>query len=320
MSHRVMGPVRRLAHQSATSTVMETVRNPYTEVRTMAENKLFVGQVEVLALTDSAGDFPLPLSQLFPSVPADAWAPFRQRYPELFSGPDTWHNHYGCYLLRSQGRTILVDTGLGSKATNPGAVNMFAGGIDGRLLTELHAAGVRPEDVETVFFTHLHPDHVGWNLSQGRPTFPRARYVAPQTDWAASKQFEAATPFSYWEETLGPLQTLGVLDLLPGEHALTSEITAIPTPGHTPGHMSVAILSGGQRALITGDVAVHPAQVTETDWPMRFDMDQELAPKVRRQVLDRVEAEHTILIACHFPDPGFGHLVRVEGRRYWQGL
>jgi glyoxylase-like metal-dependent hydrolase (beta-lactamase superfamily II) len=167
----------------------------------MAESKLFVGNVEVLALTDSAGDFPFPLSQLFPTVPAEAWAPFQRRYPELFSGPDTWHNHYGCYLLRSQGRTILVDTGIESKATNPGMVNMLAGGIDGRLLAELQAAGVRPEEVDTVFFTHLHPDHVGWNLSQGgakpRPTFPRARYVVHQTDWSTFQQPEvqAAIPF-----------------------------------------------------------------------------------------------------------------------------
>ena len=291
----------------------------------MAEGKLLVGNVEVVALTDNAGDFPIRLSHLFPTAPADAWAPFRQRYPELFNGPDTWRNHYGCYLLRSQGRTILVDTGLGSKATNPGAVNLFGGGIDGQLLAELHTAGVRPEEVDTVFLTHCHPDHVGWNLSQGgagpRPTFPRARYVVHQTDWATFKQpkVQAETRFSFWEQTLGPLETLGVLDLLPGERALTSEITAIPTPGHTPGHMSLVIVSGGQRALIMGDVAVHPAQVTETDWPMAQDMDQPLAAQCRREVFDRVEAEHMPLVVCHFPGPGFGHLVRVDGRRYWQG-
>jgi glyoxylase-like metal-dependent hydrolase (beta-lactamase superfamily II) len=291
----------------------------------VAENKLFVGNVEVLALTDHAGDFPMPLSQLFPTVPADAWEPFRQRYPELFSGPDTWHNHYGCYLLRSEGRTILVDTGLGSNATSPGAVQKFGGGVDGRLMAELHDAGVRPEEVDTVFFTHLHPDHVGWNLSQGgdnpRPTFSRARYVVHETDWATFKQpkVQAKTSFPFWDETLGPLETLGVLDLLSGERALTSEITAIPSPGHTPGHMSLAIVSGGQRALILGDVACHPAQITETDWSMALDMDQEVAAQVRKQVLDRVEAEHSTLVACHFPEPGFGNLVRVEGRRYWQG-
>jgi glyoxylase-like metal-dependent hydrolase (beta-lactamase superfamily II) len=315
-----------LAHESANSAVVETVRSTPTEVRTMAPNKLQVGDVEVLALTDYAGDFPMPLSQLYPTVPADAWEPYRQRYPELFNGPDTWHNHYGCYLLRSQGRTILVDTGLGSKATNPGAVHMFAADADGQLLTELQAAGVHLEDVDTVFFTHLHPDHVGWNLSQGganpRPTFPSARYVVHETDWATFKQPEvqAATSFSFWDETLAPLETLGVLDLLSGERALTSEITAIPSPGHTPGHMSLAIVSGGERALIMGDVACHPAQVTETEWSMKLDMDQEVAAQVRKKVLDRVEAEDSTLVACHFPEPGFGHLVRVEGRRYWQGL
>ena len=193
-------------------------------------------------------------------------------------------------------------------------------------MAELQAAGVRPDEVDTVFFTHLHPDHVGWNLSQGganpRPTFPQARYVVHQADWEAFKrpEVQATFPFQYWEETLSPLEALGVLDLIADEHALTSVITAIPTPGHTVGHMSLAIESGGQRALIIGDVAIHPAQVTETDWSFHHDMDQPLAAQVRRQVFDRVEAEQATLVAGHFPEPGFGHLVRVEGRRYWQGF
>ena len=83
--------------------------------------------------------------------------------------------------------------------------------------------------------------------------------------------------------------------------------------------MSLAIVSGGQRALNMGDVAVHPAQVTETDWVMGQDMDHPLAAQVRGQVFDRVEAENMTLVVCHFPEPGFGHLERVEGRRYWQG-
>ena len=85
-----------------------------------------------------------------------------------------------------------MDTGLGSSATNPDAVATFAGGTDGRLLDELQAVGVRPEDVDTVFFTHLHPDHVGWNLSREgeapRLTFPRARHLAHQADWDAFKK------------------------------------------------------------------------------------------------------------------------------------
>jgi glyoxylase-like metal-dependent hydrolase (beta-lactamase superfamily II) len=143
-----------------------------------------------------------------------------------------------------------------------------------------------------------------------------------QADWEAFKrpEVQAAFPFPYWEETLEPLETLGVLDLLSGERALTSEITAIPTAGHTPGHTCLAIVSQGQRALILGDLAVNPAQLTEPDWVFHFDMDQALAAQTRKQVLDRAEAEQATLVVCHYPAPGFGKLIRLQGRRYWQGL
>ena len=88
----------------------------------MPESKLSVGNVEILGITDMDVDFPIPLTQLFPDVPLEAWALYKQRYPEVFIGTDHWRVHFGGFLLRSQGRTILVDTGLGSNATNPGAV------------------------------------------------------------------------------------------------------------------------------------------------------------------------------------------------------
>ena len=102
------------------------------------------------------------------------------------------------------------------------------GGVDGRLMAELEASGVRPEEVDTVFFTHLHPDHVGWNLSQSganpKAMFPRARYVVHQADWDTFGNPEVQKNFpQYWEETLGPLEKLGVLDLISDEKALTSE-------------------------------------------------------------------------------------------------
>ena len=142
----------------------------------MPESRFAVGNVEIMGLTNIEVEFPMPLTQLFPHVPLAAWAPHRQRYPEVFPRPDTWRPHFGGFLLRSQGRTILVDTGMGSTGTNPGAVAMFTGGADGHLLEELQAVGVRPEDIDTVFLTHLHPGHVGWNLRPGgarrRPPFP----------------------------------------------------------------------------------------------------------------------------------------------------
>ena len=94
----------------------------------------------------------------------------------------------------------------------------------------------------------------------------------------------------------------------------------LPTPGHTPGHLAVLVASGGEKALITGDLLVHPAQVSEPHWAFGFDTDAEQAAATRRQMLDRLEAEGITLIGCHFPSPGYGRIVRVAGKRYFQGL
>lgn len=288
----------------------------------MPEHKLSVGNVEVLVLHDNDGA--LPLNMIFPAVPSEAWAPYRQRYPETFRDAETWRGHFHGYLVRSQGRIILVDTGLGSIATNPGAVAAFAGGVDGSLITELRAAGVRPEELDTVFFTHLHPDHIGWNLVKGdggpRPTFAKARYIAHLADWDAfgKPEVQGMFPFGFWDETLGPLEKLGVLDLITGERALTPEITAFHTPGHTPGSMSLLITSAGQRAFILGDVFHTPAQVEEPDWRFSFDIDPAVAVQTRRRMIERAESENATITVCHHS--GFGRVVRVRGRRYWEAL
>jgi glyoxylase-like metal-dependent hydrolase (beta-lactamase superfamily II) len=110
------------------------------------------------------------------------------------------------------------------------------------------------------------------------------------------------------------------MELMAGEHPLTRELTALPTPGHTPGHMSILIASQGERALILGDVAHNPAQVHETDWVSRADMDPEQTKTTRRALMERLEREGMVVAAGHFPAPGFGKIVRLEGRRYWQVL
>jgi len=217
----------------------------------------------------------------------------------------------GCFAVRSSGRTILIDTGYGPT-------------LAGRLFDQLAAKGVNIDDIETVTFTHLHPDHVGWNMTRSEAgesvTFPNARYVANEADWDAfnTPRDEEIFGYSWWEETVAPLRRLGVLDMLTGETQLTSEITAIPTPGHTPGSMSLVIVSGGERALIMGDVFHNPAQVTETDWAFIFDYDPVLAIQTRGRMVERAEAENATMAICH--SSGFGKVIRAEGRRYWQTI
>jgi glyoxylase-like metal-dependent hydrolase (beta-lactamase superfamily II) len=125
---------------------------------------------------------------------------------------------------------------------------------------------------------------------------------------------------AYVPQSLTPLEGLGALDMTDGERSLTSEVTALHTPGHTPGSMSLLITSGDQRAILVGDAIAHPAQVEHPDWVFAFDFDGETAQQTRGQLLDRIEAEGLIVSACHFPEPGFGRVVRLEGRRSWQAL
>tara|TARA_B100000470_G_scaffold12646_1_gene8717 strand:- start:103 stop:975 length:873 start_codon:yes stop_codon:yes gene_type:complete len=290
----------------------------------MPGTTISVGNVEITAVHD--GDGALPISMVFPGVDPELWLPYQQKYPECFNGDNNENIAlpFECYVIRSEGHTILVDTGVGSMATNPGTVTAFAGGVDGRLLLDLQTAGVNKEDIDTVFLTHLHPDHVGWNVNNDGPTpvpsFPNARYVFHQDDWEAFRppRDSEVFGFTFWEKTLAPLEGAGVIEPLSGEHSITSEITAILTPGHTPGSMSLAIDSGGEKALVMGDVFHGPPQVSEPSWVFAFDADPDTAVQSRSRMLDRAEAENAIMAICH--STGFGRVVSQEGRRYWQGL
>ncbi|CAA9439095.1 MAG: hypothetical protein AVDCRST_MAG78-2284 [uncultured Rubrobacteraceae bacterium] len=263
---------------------------------------IIVGEVEITALTDLEGPF-FGLERVFPGVTADQWATYLRRYPWAFANDRTLHGRIGAYLLRSPDRTVLVDAGIGS----------LDFGIHGRLLEDLEENGVRTEEVDVVFLTHLHGDHLGWSLTaEGEPTFPRARYVAQAAEWEASYQRV--------ERMLSPLESLGVLDLLDGEEPVTEEAMAIPTPGHSPGHASLLVSSGGEQAVVTGDVIVHPAQATEPTWNTRFDADKEQAAFTREMLLEWAEADGITLAAGHIPGSGFGRVVREEGRRYWRAI
>jgi glyoxylase-like metal-dependent hydrolase (beta-lactamase superfamily II) len=192
------------------------------------------------------------------------------------------------------------------------------------LLHDFEANAVRPDEIDMVVLTHLHRDHVGWNLllQDGKyvPTFPKARYWMSATDWEVCHQSDVQDRFPNAPTCVWPLEGLGLVELMQGEHSLTRELTALPTPGHTPGHMSILITSQGERALILGDAAHNPAQVHETDWVSRADMDPEVTRQTRRALMERLEREEIVVAAGHFPAPGFGKVIRLQGRRVWQVL
>ena len=278
----------------------------------MPNNRVTIGNVEILSLSDGALEF--DLCSFFPNIPEDQWRP----YEDYLTPEHQVRFNLACFLVRSEGITILVDTGLGPKP---------AGAPDtpwGQLLDDLQTHGVRPDDIDMVVMTHLHRDHVGWNLmaTDGgrRPTFPKARYWLSRGDWEACHRPEVSDRFPNAPDQVWPLEELGLMEMMDGEQALTGELTTLPTPGHTPGHMSIMISSQGERALILGDVLHNPAQAQETDWVSRADMDPEQTRITRRALMEQLEREGTLVVAVHMPAPGFGKIVRLQGRRYWQAL
>ena len=265
----------------------------------MAGQKVVVGNVDIVSVSDGQGDMSPP--DVFPTSDIRIW---QTEYGDLLDGAGLIHPRFGSFVLTSGGQTILVDTGLG--------------GPDGTLLAQLHDSGVDRGAVDLVVLTHIHPDHVGWNLSDGSPTFPNARYLVSRTDWDHWTQPEVRAEAPHVDAQMMPLEALNVLDLIDDEYNVTDEVKTLPTPGHTPGHISLVIVSAGESAFVMGDVAHSPAQAQYTDWSPGFDVDPDLARETRHSVLDRLEEDATLVASGHFPHPGFGKFVRTDGRRVWQ--
>jgi glyoxylase-like metal-dependent hydrolase (beta-lactamase superfamily II) len=274
-----------------------------------------VGDVEVLSLLD-VGEW--KLGNFFPTVPSDVWEEYRAIYPDALCDGNAICTSATAYAVRAGGSVILIDTGLG-----PGPHERI-GGQTGQLLDELKSLGIRPDDVDIVIITHMHRDHVGWNaLPAGNgevtPTFPHAQYVVPKKDWEYYTEAERLERSPHLQGTVA-LYEKGLVDMADGEYAVNRYLTLLPTPGHTPGHQAVLITSNGERAAIVGDMVHTPAQVQETEWTAAADVDPELSIATRKRTLDRMEADHTLLCAGHFPHPGFGYLQRLNGRRIFQPL
>ncbi len=266
----------------------------------MPNYSISIGNVELISLSD--GEPIWSPFDPFPHIPIELW----REFPELLDSDEQIHSRYGVTAIRSRGKLIIVDTGLHEP--------------DGTLLQDMESKGVDRNAVDMVVFTHLHLDHVGWNLIEGQPTFPNARYLIPQEDWNHWTQESVLANEPHIAEQVIPLEELRVMDLIGNEHNITDEVTTVATPGHTPGHVSIVIASQGERGYILGDVAHTPAQAHYTDWSPSFDDQPDLARTTRHAVLDMLESEGIVVSAGHFPAPGFGHFVRVSGRRQWRGL
>ncbi|HJW68857.1 MAG TPA: MBL fold metallo-hydrolase [Candidatus Binatia bacterium] len=215
-------------------------------------------------------------------------------------------------VVDTPAQRIMVDTCIGNDKER--SIPAWSK-LHGPFLDDLAAAGCPPDSIDTVVCTHLHVDHVGWNtmLVNGRwvPTFPKARYLTERTELAywQSRQEDDDHHRSF-ADSVRPVLDAGLVDLVDADHRLCDEVSLVPTPGHTPGHVSVRIASRGEEALISGDFLHHPCQMARLDMRSSADHDPLRAARTRRDVFDRLAGTETLLFGTHFAAPSAGRVVR----------
>lgn len=221
-----------------------------------------------------------------------------------------------CLFVQTPEKKMLVDTGVGAKLKER-FKDMYRVERDHGLVESLATIGVKPEDIDFVINTHLHFDHCGGNTTKKNgtyiPTFPNARYVIQEKEWAAAMNPNERTMASYIRENFAPLQKAAQLMLVTGEHTVVGGVNVIPTPGHTQGHQSVLIESDGKKALYCGDL-IPTASHVRLPYIMGYDLYPLDILQTKKKILEQAVNEHWLLIFEHDPVAPFAYVSDKDGK------
>ncbi|MEZ4670145.1 MAG: MBL fold metallo-hydrolase [Anaerolineae bacterium] len=221
--------------------------------------------------------------------------------------PDVLQSSMNIPYIRTPDTQILIDTGLG-----PGR---------SQLPQTMAWAGIEINRIEHVIISHAHGDHIGGLVdANGSLMFPRARYYVWHTEWEA---WQEAADKPENAESVVRKTLLAIKDkvtLVKDDGAFLPGISAVPTPGHTRGHMAVMIESEGERLLHLVDAIHHPSQVAHPEWSPGFDSQPDLSATTRTNILKRAAADDLLTLAYHFPFPGLGKVARDGSQNAWQPI
>jgi glyoxylase-like metal-dependent hydrolase (beta-lactamase superfamily II) len=217
------------------------------------------------------------------------------------------------FLLKTPAANILIDTCAGNGRSRPELPAWD--NLQTDYLSNLSRM-INPDEVDFVICTHLHFDHIGWNTklvdNKWVPVFPNAKYVFVKAEfdyWINHSERELADDLNGIEESVRPLVALNLIKLVSTDEQITDDVRLVPTPGHTPHHVSVLVKSDNQSALFAGDVFHHPCQIAHPDW-MSFDTDEKKALESRKQLLAEYSDTGTLIFGAHFSAPAGGRIIR----------
>ena len=273
-----------------------------------APSRWRIGDVAVTQIVESSGSSPPTF--LFANLSAEQVRSQAWLRPHFATAEGRLVASIHAFVVESRGRTIVVDTCVGNdKVRTLPAWHR----LSGPFLADFAAAGFSVGRVDTVVCTHFHSDHVGWNtrLVDGRwvPTFPRARYLASRAEFAHLQSVDDAAERQLLADSVQPVVDAGLVDGVASDHAVTDEVRLEPTPGHTPGHVSVRIRSAGAEAVITGDLMHHPIQCCDPAIASRFDADPGQALATRLRFLREQADRDVLVLGTHFAPPTSGRIV-----------
>lgn len=252
-----------------------------------------VGSIRCLPLSD--GEYPATWEELLPGVPDDRLQRWFRDHPHADREEPSASN---CLLVQTPAGTALLDTGFGALAAEFGLPTA------GRLQAALRQHDVSVDDIDLVVLSHAHPDHVGGTIHFGGdepvPAFPRARYLMAGAEWRFWSSDEApAGMVSVVRPRLDALERTERIELTDGEMEVLPGLIVLPAPGHTPGHLAIAITSGREGALYLGDALVHESQFTHPDLDAVVDVLPGVTTRTRRRLLEQAVREGRSVVAFH---------------------
>lgn len=254
----------------------------------------------------------------FGLVPRIMWEPYVPNLDARYRLPVGLNS----LVIRGHGKTVLVDTGCGSKRIHaPGAM-----GIEdtGHLPSNLAAEGIQPADIDIVLNSHLHFDHCGGNTieSGGKlvPAFPRAQYILQKGEWDAATHPNDRTRGTYLPENFEPLDAARRVELVTGDADILPGVRLVRAPGHTEDHAVVEVESGGDYALYIGELSQHPKQLERLAWISAFDIMPVVSLETKKRFVEKAIEKNAMLVSVHHEYPGLGHVRMEAGKRHWHPL